>query len=150
MTTSYYPSSVAPFTTKVNFVTTVDAGDVNSLQLEVDSLEANIGTYITTGSGWIGSFDTTTTTWDTLKDRIANIEYGLYDVFTAVPAGGSTGQVLTKSSNNDYAASWTTINALPSQTGNSGYYLTTDGTSASWAPANTNADNFSQFLLSGC
>jgi hypothetical protein len=46
--------------------------------------------------------------------------------------------------------SWTTINALPSQTGNSGKYLTTDGSSASWAVANTQSDNFSQFLLAGC
>jgi len=30
------------------------------------------------------------------------------------------------------SASWTTLNALPTQTGNSGKYLTTDGTTASW------------------
>jgi hypothetical protein len=31
------------------------------------------------------------------------------------------------------SASWTTLNALPTQTGNSGKFLTTDGTTSSWA-----------------
>jgi hypothetical protein len=34
-------------------------------------------------------------------------------------------------------SSWGTINALPSQTSNAGKYLTTDGTSASWASVTT-------------
>ena len=34
-------------------------------------------------------------------------------------------------------ASWGTVNALPSQTSNAGKYLTTDGTSASWATVTT-------------
>ncbi len=49
-----------------------------------------------------------------------------------VNAGGTTGQVLTKASATDYDTEWTTVDALPSQTGNSGKYLTTDGTDASW------------------
>jgi hypothetical protein len=36
-------------------------------------------------------------------------------------------------------SSWGTVNALPSQTGNSGKYLTTDGTSASWATVATDS-----------
>lgn len=35
------------------------------------------------------------------------------------------------------ATSWATVDALPSQTGNSGKYLTTNGTSASWASITT-------------
>lgn len=34
-------------------------------------------------------------------------------------------------------ASWATVDALPSQTGNGGKYLTTDGTSATWATITT-------------
>jgi hypothetical protein len=34
-------------------------------------------------------------------------------------------------------SSWGTVNALPSQTSNAGKYLTTDGTSASWASVTT-------------
>jgi hypothetical protein len=43
---------------------------------------------------------------------------------------GNSGKYLTT---NGTAASWATVDALPSQTGNSGKYLTTDGTTASWA-----------------
>jgi len=148
--TASYPAAVKSFSTKVDFTDTVLAEHVNTLQEEVNALQANLGTFIKTGSGGVGNYDAVTTAWGTLKDRLANIEYGLTDVWTAVPSGGSTGQVLTKSSGSDYATAWTTINALPSQTGNSGKYLTTNGTAASWAPANTQSDNFSQFLLSGC
>jgi hypothetical protein len=60
-----------------------------------------------------------------------------------VPAGGTTGQVLAKSSDTDYATAWTNVEALPSQTGNAGELLVTDGTSASWSNtvvANSNSN----------
>ena len=148
-----YPVSVKGFSTKTDFVDTVFAANVNDLQNEVSSIEANVGTYITTSSGWVGSFDQVTTTWNTLKDRIANIEYGLNAAYAAkLPSGGTTGQVLVKSSNSNYAVSWTTGDFLPSQTGNNGKYLTTDGSTASWSTVTTGAatDSFSMFLLSGC
>ena len=135
--TAAYPAAVKSFSTKVDFTDTVLAEHVNTLQEEVNALQANLGTFIKTGSGGVGNYDAVTTAWNTLKDRLANIEYGLTDVWTAVPSGGSTGQVLTKSSGSDYATAWTTINALPSQTGNSGKYLTTNGTAASWATITT-------------
>ena len=75
-----YPASLKGFTTKADFVDTVLAVTVNDLQNEVSALEANIGTYISVGSGWVGSFDQVTTNWNSLKDRIANIEYGLGSV----------------------------------------------------------------------
>lgn len=148
--TAAYPASVRSFTTKVDFTDTVLAEHVNSLQEEVNAIQANLGTNIKTGSGGVGVYDTVTTAWNTLKDRITNIEYGLTDVWGAVPTGGTTGQVLTKSSNSDYATSWTTVNALPSQTGNGGYYLTTDGTTASWAAVSASGETISSFLLAGC
>jgi len=46
---------------------------------------------------------------------------------------GSNGQVLTANSAQADGVEWTTINALPTQTGNSGRFLTTDGSSATWA-----------------
>lgn len=45
---------------------------------------------------------------------------------------GTSGQVLT-SNGSSSAPTWSTVSALPSQTGNSGLYLTTNGTTASWA-----------------
>ena len=149
--TASYPASVKTFTTKVDFADTVLAEHVNSLQDEVNSLEANLGTYIKTGSGWVGSFDTITTNWNTLKDRLANIEYGLNISYSAkLPTGGSTGQVLVKSSSSDYEVEWSTFDGLPSQTGNDGKYLTTDGSTASWAPASATGEAISSFLLAGC
>jgi hypothetical protein len=44
--------------------------------------------------------------------------------------------------------SWATVDALPSQTNNSGYYLTTNGTVASWAPLVTDP-NPNIFMLMG-
>ena len=148
--TAAYPAAVKSFVTKVDFSDTILAEHVNSLQDEVNSIQANLGTLIKTGSGWVGEFDQVTTAWDSLKDRLANIEYGLADVWNAVPVGGATGQVLTKASGSDYATEWSTIDALPSQSGNNGKYLTTDGSTASWTAVTTGADALSAFLLAGC
>lgn len=148
-----YPINVVSWSpsTVTDFSTTVLAEHVNTLREEVIALQANLGTYIKTGSGWVGTFDQVTSSWDSLKDRIANIEYGLNDVWTAVPDGGTTGQVLAKSSSSDYATAWITVDALPSQSGNNGKYLTTDGASASWSTVSASGgDSISAFLLAGC
>ena len=53
-----------------------------------------------------------------------------------VPVGGTAGQVLTKINSTNYNTQWTTVSgggSLPTQTGNAGKYLTTDGTNANWA-----------------
>lgn len=149
--TASYPATVKSFTTKVDFTDSVLAEHVNSLQDEVNSLELNLGTYVRTSSGWIGSFDQITTTWNTLKDRLANIEYGLNDAYSAmIPSGGNTGQVLVKSSNSSYATQWVDGNFLPPQSGNNGKYLTTNGSSASWASVAQGGETISSFLLAGC
>jgi hypothetical protein len=55
-------------------------------------------------------------------------------LLTAVPLQtGNSGKYL---STNGTATSWTAVDALPAQTGNSGKYLTTSGTAASWAVLN--------------
>lgn len=149
--TASYPTAVKSFVTKVDFTDTVLAEHVNTLQDEVASLQANLGTYIKTGSGWVGSFDQITTDWDSLKDRLANIEYGLNSVYSErLPAGGTTGQVLIKSSGDDYDTSWSTFDGLPSQSGHPGEFLTTDGSSATWAAVAQSGETISSFLLAGC
>jgi hypothetical protein len=149
--TAAYPSAVKSFTTKVDFTDTVLAEHVNTLQDEVHEVQATLGSLISVGSGWVGSFDQITTNWNTLKDRIANIEYGLNLVYTErLPSGGNTGQVLVKSTNDDYEIEWATFNGLPSQSGNTGKYLTTDGSTASWATVAQGGETISSFLLAGC
>ena len=58
---------------------------------------------------------------------------------------GQSGKYLTT---NGTAASWATVDALPSQTGNSGKYLTTNGTTASWSTIVTDPTP-SVFMLMG-
>ena len=48
--------------------------------------------------------------------------------------GGNSGKYLTT---NGTVSSWGTVDALPSQTSNAGKYLTTDGSTASWATVTT-------------
>lgn len=91
--TSYYPTSVKnDFTTKINFTDSILAGHVNDLQDEVTAIETTLGSLVNVGSGWVGSFDQVTTNWDNLKDRIANIEYGLGATFNdyVSKTGGTT------------------------------------------------------------
>ena len=111
--------------------------------------------YSTSGSGYNGfvaqmvarSGSTASEPFNTMRVSNKGIEYikeandgtitGQYIVVDnngLVPSdrlatSGSTGQVLTKTSSGQ---SWQTVNALPSQTGQSGKYLTTNGTTASW------------------
>jgi hypothetical protein len=47
---------------------------------------------------------------------------------------GQSGKYLTT---NGTASSWGVVDALPSQTGNAGKYLTTNGTAASWETVTT-------------
>ena len=56
---------------------------------------------------------------------------------------GNTGKFLTTDGTD---SSWAAVDALPSQTGNSGKYLTTDGTNASWATLDTDANSTTKGL----
>ena len=136
-TSPLYPGAVRNFGSDVvNFTDTILADHVNTLRAEVNSVQTVLGTYLTLSSGWTGSFTrpNISYTWDSLKDRLANIEYGLNIAYSGrTPTGGSTGQVLVKTSSSDYDFAWTTFTGLPSQSGNDGKYLTTNGTDASWS-----------------
>jgi hypothetical protein len=64
----------------------------------------------------------------------SEVELAAAALLSAVPAQtGNSGKYLSTNGTN---TSWTTVDALPSQTGNTGKYLTTSGTSASWATLN--------------
>lgn len=56
---------------------------------------------------------------------------------------GNTGKYLGTDGTN---LSWSTVSALPSQIGNTGKFLTTDGTNASWATLNTDANTTTKGL----
>ena len=62
----------------------------------------------------------------------------------ALPSqSGNSGKFLTTDATN---ASWATVDALPSQSGNAGKYLTTDATNASWATLDTDANTTTKGL----
>lgn len=50
-----------------------------------------------------------------------------------VPAGGATGEVLTKVSAADNDTTWSAVDGLPDQTGHADQYLKSNGTVADWA-----------------
>lgn len=66
-------------------------------------------------------------------------------VYVVPSQSGNSGKYLTT---NGSASSWGVVDALPSQSGNSGKYLTTNGTSASWATITTDPTP-TVFLLGG-
>ena len=56
---------------------------------------------------------------------------------------GNSGKFLTTDATN---ASWATVDALPTQSGNAGKYLTTDATNASWATLDTDSNTTTKGL----
>jgi hypothetical protein len=76
---------------------------------------------------------------------IPTVSLDTTSVYVVPSQTSQSGKYLTT---NGSSASWATVDALPSQTGNSGKYLTTDGTTASWAVITTDPTP-TVFMLGG-
>lgn len=88
-----YPASVKQFTRKRDLLDIVLAADINQVYDEVTSIEQKLGVLPATNIGWdADTFDQTTLSWPTLRDRIQNMEYGLFQAFNdrVKTSGGST------------------------------------------------------------
>ena len=112
--------------------TMVGLGNVENTELSTWAGSSSITTLGTIATGvWSG------TTIDTTKGGTGLSTYTTGDILyssasdtLAKLSAGTNGQILTLAAG---IPSWAAAPiTLPSQTGNSGYYLTTDGTSASW------------------
>jgi hypothetical protein len=127
---TYYPTAVKnDFTTKINFTDPILAGHVNDLQDEMTAVQSTLGSAINVGSGWVGTFNQVTTNWNTVKDRLANIEYGLGEVYNDYISitGGSTLQPSASS------IKGLIVKAKASQSANLVEFQTSAGTVISYA-----------------
>lgn len=87
---------------------------------------------ISTGTGWT-KIDNTDAVTGVKGNAESTYRIGNVNITidnVAPTQSGNSGKFLTTDGTN---CSWATVDALPSQTGNSGKFLTTNGTSASWA-----------------
>lgn len=81
----------------------------------------------------------------TLIDAKGDLIVGLSPDTPTRLAAGANGTFLRANSAAPGGLEWSIIDALPSQSGNSGKYLTTNGTTASWAEVIT--DPMPQIML---
>ena len=102
MPNQYFPINVRNFTPKVNLQDTVNADDINALQTEVYNIEyyLNGTTNAQDGmltSNWSGSFIQQVAPWNSLDDRISNIEAGLVNGAGVSPYFKKAGDAITVS-----------------------------------------------------
>jgi hypothetical protein len=83
--------------------------------------------------------------FDAKGDLLAGTGAGAFDQLTIA---ATNGYALTVNSATATGLAWAAIDALPSQTGNSGKYLTTNGSAASWATITTDPTP-TVFMLGG-
>ena len=83
--------------------------------------------------------------FDAKGDLLAGTGAGAFDQLTVA---ATNGYALTVNSATATGLAWAAIDALPSQTGNAGKYLTTNGTAASWATITTDPTP-TVFMLGG-
>ena len=134
------------------FTVAIDPDTVNE---EIVFITANSGDTFTIVRGRAGTSQITHASGATVRHVLTSDDLDYFNtalqpaqltakgaLITATAAGtastlsvGSNGQVLTADSTEGRGIKWATPSSLPSQTGNAGRYLSTDGTTASWAAA---------------
>jgi hypothetical protein len=83
-----YPTEIKIFTRKVNNQDRVIAPDVNFAYDEIEEVQKQLGAGGVVTSTWGSSaFTSTTTSWPTLRARLANIENGVYFLNTGIDGG---------------------------------------------------------------
>jgi hypothetical protein len=143
---------------------TLAAGNVDQFTIAIDPdtaneeicfITANSGDTFTIVRGQAGSTAITHASGATVRHVLTSNDLTYFnqaiqpatltakgDTFVATAAGavtrlavGSNDQVLTADSTQAKGMKWATPTSLPSQTGNAGKYLSTDGSATSWAAA---------------
>lgn len=121
------------FNGSANITVTADASTLTGTVLKSTVVSSSLTSVGTIATGTWNATNISLNTGGTNASLTAAAGGIVYSTASAmaITGAGTAGQVLT--SNGTSAPSWATFNALPSQTGNVGKYLTTDGSTASWA-----------------
>ena len=117
----------------------------NGYVLSVNSAAATGLAWIPNDTGDITSVVAGTGLTGGATSGAATVSLDTTSVYVVPSQTGNSGKYLTT---NGTASSWGAVDALPSQTGNSGKYLTTNGTAAAWASIVTDPTP-SVFMLMG-
>ena len=140
--TGVAPLESPAFTGTVTGVNLTLSGDltVNGTTTTINSTAINVNNQVVFEGTTADAFETTLTLIDPTADRTITLPNTSGTVITtgnlveALPSQtGYTGRYLKTDGT---TSSWQEVTALPSQTSNAGKYLTTDGSTASWAPVN--------------
>ena len=138
LATNALPKSGGAMTGAITTNSTFDGRDVATDGTKLDGIAANANNYVHPNhSGEVTSTaDGATVIADNVVDE-ANLK---------VSNTPTNGYFLSAQSGNTGGMTWAEVDALPSQTSNSGKYLTTDGTNASWAVLDTDANTTTKGL----
>jgi len=117
---------------------------------DITAVSAGTGITVTSSTGPIPtvSLDTTVVVQPSAYSAKGVILVGTGTGTYTAQTVGTNGQYLQADSTQADGVKWATVDALPSQTGNSGKYLTTNGTTASWSTIVTDPTP-SVFMLMG-
>ena len=132
------PKSGGAMTGAITTNSTFDGRDVATDGAKLDGIAASANNYVHPNhSGEVTSTaDGATVIADNVVDE-ANLK---------VSNTPTNGYFLSAQSGNTGGMTWAEVDALPSQSSNSGKFLTTDGSSASWAVLNTDSNTTTKGL----
>lgn len=88
-----YPSAIKTFSRRRDLLDIIQAVDINQVYDEVTSVQTYLGTFLTSKpAAWGSESFTTPSSWPTLRERIENIEAGVYAAINnrVQSSGGST------------------------------------------------------------
>ena len=128
------------------------------VETDTDKVKLGDGTTAWTSLSYFGNLEALNNVGDVTITSASSGEVLQYNGSAWVNSGLAINEVsdvtITSASNGEVlqynGSAWVnaTIDALPSQSGNSGYYLTTDGSTASWAAITTDP-NPQIFMMMG-